>query len=100
MPPGAAIVLAALFLKNGDRSGASLPHDFGRDLGSVKKGLSDQNTAIAMYEADLAEFYLGPDVSRQPFDLNLRACLNSILFAACFNDRVHNPFSKLEERFI
>jgi hypothetical protein len=86
---GAAIVLAALLLENGNRSGSSLPHDFSRDLGPVKEWLSNQNTSVTMYETDLAEFYLSPDVSWQPFDLNRRSGFDSILFTACLNDRVH-----------
>jgi hypothetical protein len=101
VPTGTAIVLPALLLKHGNRSGPSLPHDFSRDRGSVKKWLSNQNTRIAMYETDLAEFYLGPDVSREPFDLDRRTGFDSILFATRFNDRVHNhPVSELKEQLI
>src|SRR6185437_16607844 len=85
VPTGSAIVLAALLLKNGNRSSSSLPHDFSCDLGSVNEGLAYKNTVIAMYNMDLVEFNLGPDISRQPFDLDRRACFNSILFAACLN---------------
>jgi len=42
-----------------------------------------------MHETDLAEFYLSPDVSWQPFDLNRCPSLDSILLSTCFNNRVH-----------
>jgi hypothetical protein len=83
VPTGAAIVLAALLLKNGNRSGPPLSHDFSCDLGPVNVGLAYKNTVTAMYDMDFVEFNLGPDISRQPFDLDCRACFNSILFAAC-----------------
>jgi hypothetical protein len=77
-----------------------LSYDFSCDFGSVKEGLPNQNAGVAMDETDIAELNMGPDVPRQPLDLNRRAGFNSILLTTCFNDRVHNLFSALEERFI
>jgi hypothetical protein len=91
---GATIILAALLLEDGNGSGPPLPYDFRCDFGAVKKGLSDQNAGIAMDETDMVEFNMGPDVPRQPFDLNRRARFNPILFTTCFNDRVHNLISE------
>ena len=97
MAIGPPIVLAPLFLEDGDGAGSTLVDDFGLDGGPFDQRLSDCYSCVAVNQPNLAEFDRPPDLAGKGFHLDQRSSFNAILLAACLNDCVHNlpPLQKM-----
>jgi hypothetical protein len=63
MAIGPPIVLAPLFLEDGNGAGPALVNDFGFDGGPFDQWLSDCYTFIAVDQPNLAEFDCSPDLA-------------------------------------
>jgi len=64
------IVLATLFLKDGDGTGSALVDDLRFDGGPFDRRLSDLHTPVAVDQPDLAELDRPPDLAGKGFHLD------------------------------
>jgi hypothetical protein len=89
MSLGAAVILAALFLKNHDRTSPALVNDFSGDLGALDQGLPDDQALVAMDEPHIAQFHGATHIAGKTFHLNEGSILDPVLLAACFDYCIH-----------
>jgi hypothetical protein len=70
MAIGAPVILAPLFLKDGDGPGSILVDDLGFDGGTFDQRLSDHHTLFAMNQPNLADFDCPPHLAGKGLHLD------------------------------
>src|ERR1041384_616026 len=86
MAVGPAIVLASLFLEDGDGACSTLADNLGLDAGPLDHRLSDLYALVAMNQSNMAEFNHASDFAAKRLHLDQGSSFDPILLATCLNE--------------